>query len=296
MRRALTIFPLLACAAQWALGEDAKHLSYHSSAKAPQSQEEVEDIGEIAGSDDKSAPPPAPETPSNFRFNATGRAEYTTNAKLTGSHSSSDLLLLPSLEAGYNSPFAKNFSFDLALRVDSVIYGQYDERGFIGYSTIATVDYRPRPSLPRIYIRAEPYRFDSFDTGDLITQALGLSVGTDWGYAFNANRSLVYLNYSFTDYLSDPNIDDRIAHKASVGLAHQFSNRLTGQFYYAYQYSNFQDIDRHDSRHIVGANLVYRFSDHLFGSLSSAFVDNDATQNRASYQSFVTSVGLSLQF
>jgi hypothetical protein len=154
----------------------------------------------------------------------------------------------------------------------------------------------PRPSLPRIYVSAEPYRFDSFDTGDLVTQAIGLSVGTDWGYAFNGDRSLFYIGYSFTDYLSDPQIDNRLAHRASLGVAHQFSDRLTGQFYYSYQYSNYQDINRHDSRHIVGATLVYRFSDHLFGSLSSALVDNDATQDRASYQSFVTGVGLSLQW
>src|SRR3954471_16196646 len=72
-----------------------------------QNADQVEDIGEISestgGSNGKdykgTVPAPTPEA-SKFRFNVGTRAQYSTNAKLSGDHDSSDVIFLPSLEAG----------------------------------------------------------------------------------------------------------------------------------------------------------------------------------------------------
>jgi hypothetical protein len=47
---------------------------------------------------------------------------------------------------------------------------------------------------------------------------------------------------------------------------------------------------------VVAANLIYQFNRHLFGNVGGTFIDNDSTQNRASYQAAVASVGLTWQF
>jgi hypothetical protein len=260
-----------------------------SASTTGQTPEEIEDLGvisETAGEDWRS----------KFRANASVRTDYTTNAQLSGNHGSGDLLVFPTVEFGFNTGLGKGFSFDIAARVESGLYARNDERAFVGYGAVATFDWRPRPNLPRVYVSAEPYRYDGLDTGDLMTQAIGAAVGTDWGFSFNAGRSLAFFGYSFTNYFSDPTIDNRSAHKAVAGIAHQFLPQLTGQLFYAYQFSDYQDIDRDDSRHVVGLTLTYQFSQQLFGSLSGSFIDSESTQDRASYQNALLSAGLTLQF
>jgi hypothetical protein len=48
--------------------------------------------------------------------------------------------------------------------------------------------------------------------------------------------------------------------------------------------------------HVLGANLVYQFSERLFGTLTSNFIDNDSNSEFASYQAVTAGVGLTLQF
>jgi hypothetical protein len=282
-----------------ALAEDLKNYSYHSSAKG-QSSEEVEDLGDISGGgevegDGKSAA--APESiKGKFRFNVAARGEFTSNAKLSGDHSSGDFIGLPTVEGGYNVALGKNFTFDLAAKVESGIYADNSDRGFVGYSANATLDYRPKVGLPRVYITAEPYRYDSFDTGNSITQAIGTSAGTDWGISFNAGRSVAFVGYNFGHYFSDPSIDERNTHRVVVGVAHQLRQNLTGQLFYAWQYNGYTDIDRNDSRNMVGLNLVMAFSKNVFGNFTTSFVDNDSNFDKASYQSVTGSLGLTLQF
>ncbi len=262
-----------------------------SSVRTSQSAQEIEDIGAIEAAEGEG-------TASRLKFRASvaTRADYTSNAKLSGNHGSGDVLFLPTVELGLNAPLGHGFSFDVAVKLEAAAYSRFDERGFIGYSAVTTLDWRPKPNLPRIYIGAEPYRYDSFDTGDLLTQALGLTAGTDWGFAFNGGNSLAFIGYSFTDYLADPNIDDRFSHRGTVGLVHQFKPQLYGQAYYQYQYTDFQEVDRRDSRHIFGVSLTYQINRRLFTSLTGSFVDNDSTQNLASYQSAGASLGLTWQF
>lgn len=268
--------------------------------RSRRSAEVTEDLGVIAeapgdGKDGKGVAPPA-EPKSKFRASVSMRSDFTTNAKLSGDHSSGDVLFLPGLELGYNTPLGHGFAFDIAAKVESVLYAKFDERAFISYSLPTTLEWRPTPHCPRIYIGVEPYRFDSFDTGDLITQAIGLSVGTDYGYAFNGGNSLAFIGYSYTHYYSDPTVDNRSTNRAIAGLAHQFKPQLYGQIYYAWELSNYENANRHDYKNLVACSLIYQFNRHLFGNISGSFVDSDSTQQRASYQAAIASLGLTWQF
>lgn len=272
--------------------QDGKNYSYHTSARSSgQSSEEKEDIGEIeevkGGFD---------SIRNKLRFSADLRAAYTTNALLEGNHGSSDAVLLPTLQAGFHTPLGKYFSFDLSTQIDSANYLDNTDRSFAGYSAMATLDYRPKKGLPRIYATVEPYRFDSYDTGDLLSQAIGFTGGLDWGVAFNAGRTLGFVGYSFTSYIADPSIDSRNVQRAIIGVAHQIRSNLTSQLYYMYQYGDFTDFDRRDSKNTVAGNIIYQFNEHWFGSITAAFVDNDSTQDNAGYQSFSTTLGVTVQF
>jgi hypothetical protein len=272
------------------VASDPKTYSYQSSANSRESAEEKEDIGELVEDTGFKA------LRDKFRFTVSARSGYTTNALLDGSNGSSDLIFLPTLEAGFHTSLGQHFSFDLSTRVETVLYAKYDERAFAGYSALATLDYRIKEGLPRFYASVEPYRFDSFDTGDLLTQAIGFTGGVDWGIAFDGGHSLGFVGYSFTDYLADPTMDSRIVHRAIAGVAHQLRSNLTAQLYYLYQFSDYTDFDRHDSKHTIGGVLIYQFSDHWFGNWTSSFVDNSSTQNHASYESFSTTLGATFQF
>ena len=258
---------------------------------AGQSAKEIEDLGVIEAVDENAKPArPA------FRANVQFRSEFSTNAKLTGNHNSGDLIFFPQIEVGFNVPLPHHFSFDAAFKVESGIYTQNSERGFIGYSLISTLDWRPKLNWPRIYLGAEPYRYDSFDTGERLSQALGVTAGTDWGYAFDKGYSLAFVGYSATNYFADPTMDNRLQHRAIVGVTHQFSQRLVGTLFYQFSYADFQNVDRRDYRHLLGATLNYQFTQGIFGTVSSTFADNDSTQEFASFQSFSLSLGVTVQF
>ncbi len=267
------------------VGAQAGEMSSNQSAK------EIEDIGVIEEMDAN-----ALGGKPSFRSNVQIRSEFSTNAKQTGNHGSGDLIFFPQIEVGFNTPLRHNFAFDIAAKVESGIYTQEQDRGFIGYSIISTLDWRPKINWPRIYVGAEPYRYDSFDTGERITQAVGLTAGTDWGYGFNKGYSLVFAGYSFTNYFSDPTSDSRTQNRAIVGLTHQFSSKMVGTVFYQFTYSDFENVDRRDYRHLLGANLTYQFTQKVFGSVSSTFADNDSSADFASFQAFSLSLGVTVQF
>jgi Putative beta-barrel porin 2 len=289
------LLPLLLGAAAPLFAQSRTTESFHS-VPARQSAAVDEDLGPIEAPPDGKTAAPAEELPSKVRANVGLRTDFTTNAKLSGDHSSGDVLFLPNLELGYNTKLGQGFAFDIAAKVESVLYAKFDERAFIGYSVPMTLEWRPRPNLPRIYIGAEPYRYDSFDTGGRVTQAIGTSAGTDYGYAFNGGKSLAFIGYSYTHYFSDPSADNRNTNRGIVGFAHQFKPQLYGQIYYAYEYSDFEDVSRHDSHHVGALSVIYQFNRHLFGNVGGTFIDNDSSQRGASYQAVVGSLGLTWQF
>src|SRR6266478_1576624 len=247
--KARSFLLLLACASAGAVSVSAYDGRTVSTASR-QKPSEIEDVGVIAESDakgDAKATPPPPAEPSRFRLNVGIRPEFTSNAKLSGSHESGDFLFMPSIEAGYKVPFGKTgFALDTVARLDSGLYVRYDERIFLSESIQSTLEWRPRPNAPRIFIGVEPYRLDGFDGQGRITQAIAASAGTDWGYGFNNGKSLAFIGYTFTEHFSDPSIDKRINHSVTTGLTHVITPKLTGQIYYQYQHDVFQAFDRID--------------------------------------------------
>ncbi len=277
----LSIVPLLSgFAAATAVAGDGKSFS-----TSQQSTTSVEDLGVIEE-----------EAAVKFRGDVSTVGTYTSNAKLTGNHASGDFLFFPTVEGGVNAKLGKGFTFDLDAKIESAVYSRFDERSFIGYSATTTLDWRPKPNLPRIYIGAEPYRYDSYDNGGLISQAIGLTAGTDWGFGFNNGNTLAFFGYSFTHYYADPGIDTLSQNRVLAGITHHIAPKLYGQLIYAFQHSNYDEVSRRDLRHIAIVNLSYQINAHLFTTLSGNFVDNDSTQLRASYQSAGASLGLTWQF
>ena len=251
--------------------QDGKNYTYHTSGSvaqnAKQSAQEIEDIGQIDETGASSA------FREKLRFSVDFRSAYTTNALLRGNNSSSDVIFLPTIDAGFHTPIDQHFSFDFDTNISSAIYSRFQDHGFIDFDSMATLDYKFKPGLPRLYATVEGYRIDSFDTGQLQTEAVGFTGGTDWGISFNGGRTLGFLGYSFTDYLSDPSTDTRLVNRAVAGFAHQITPNLTAQLYYVYQYSNYTNFDRSDSRNSVSGALIYQFNEHWFGSLTTSFVD-----------------------
>jgi hypothetical protein len=265
-----------------------------------QTKSEVEDIGDIseASFEGRSAAKEvAPVEPvKHFRFNVGTRAQYTSDAKMTGDHDSSDVIFFPTIEAGYNTKLGPQFSFDSALRIESGIYSDNTNRSFIGYSLQNTLDFRPRPNLPRVFIGFEPYRYDNFDKEGLITEALALSAGTDYGIGFNHGKSLAFIGYTFANHFANPTSDNRQVNTAIVGLTHQFLPKLTGQAYYQFENSHFYDVARDDSRNVIGLSLTYQLTRRIFTTLSGNWVDNNSSDERASYQSAGAALGFNLQY
>jgi len=253
------------------------------------SAKQVEDLGDISEAQDA-------ELKSKFRAAVNVKGEFTSNALLTGHNDSNDFVFLPVLDLGYTQPLGQQFSLDIAAKAELGLYSNHDERAFVGYSLKSTLDYHPRPNLPRLYVSVEPYRYDNIDVGDMITQAVGFAAGTDWGYAFNNGRSLFFTGYSFTSYVADPSIDTRNAHKIVVGVSHQFAQNLTGNLFYGWQYSDFTHFDRHDSKHLVGLNLIYQVNQDWFATVSGSFADNDSDVNTATYQSVGGAFGVTYQY
>ena len=107
---------------------------------------------------------------------------------------------------------------------------------------------------------------------------------------------MLFTGYSYSYYFSDPSSDTRGSHRATIGVNHQLRPQLFLQGFYQYQYSHFEEVDRRDSRHLLGTSLLWQINQRLFGSLSGTWVDSDSTQDNASYQTASAMVGLSWQF
>ena len=249
---------------------------------------QIEDLGEIVDADATVA--------QHFRASVNVKGDYTSNALLTGHHDSSDFIFTPVFEVGFNYPLGPKFSLDVGAKVELGLYGDNDDRDFAGYSIKTTLDYHPKQNAPRFFVAIEPYRYDSLDLGELISQAVGFSTGTDWGYAFNNGHSLFFTGYTFSAYVADPSSDTRTAHRVIIGVSHQFSTTVTSSLFYAWQYSDFTHADRHDSKHLIGLNVIYQFQQNWFGSLSGSFSDNDSDVNSATYQAAGASLGVTYQF
>lgn len=288
--KTFTLATLSLCIAAAAAFAQDKNAAAPGGTAVVLSASEKEDVGDIR-----------PEAEQNsFLKNARGdvqaRGEYVTNAKLLGNHTSSDFVTFPTVELGYNAPLGRGFSLDFIGRSESAVYSRFDERSFWGFSGAGFLDWRYKPSAPRIFAGVEPYYYSAWESGRRLSEAFVISTGVDQGYVFNKNRTLLTLGYKFSQHFASPSLDDRNVHRVILGLTHEFKPRIYGQLFYQYQYSNYANESRHDSRNIVGGNFIYVFTAHLFGSVGADFIDNDSNQRLAAYQNFAAHAGLTLQF
>lgn len=255
------------------------------------SASEKEDVGDIR---------PEQQQPGNFFKHARGdiqlRGEYVTNAKLLGSHSGSDFITFPAVEAGWSAPLGKGFSFDIAARSESAIYSGSERRSFWGFSGSALLDWRWKPSAPRVFAGIEPYYYSAWESDRRLAEAMVVSTGIDQSWVFNQNRTLLTLGYKYSHHFAAPSDDDRGVHRLILGLTHEFKPRLYGQLFYQYQYSDYVNEGRRDSRNIAGASLIYEFTAHLFGTAGADYIDNASTQRLARYQNVAAHAGLTLEF
>lgn len=254
------------------------------------SASEKEDVGDIH-----------PEAEQNtflkhLRGDLQVRGDYVTNAKLLGDHSSSDFITFPTAEAGYNTPLGHGFTLDLVARSESAIYSEYDNRSFWGFSGSGFLDWRYKPNAPRIFAGVEPYYYSAWESGRRLSEAMVFSTGIDHSYVFNKNRTLLTIGYKFSEHFAAPSLDDRDVHRVILGITHEFKPRFYGQLFYQYQFSDYTNESRRDSRNIVGTNFIYEFTAHLYGSAGADYIDNSSTQRLAKYQDFTAHAGLTLQF
>ena len=91
-------------------------------------------------------------------------------------------------------------------------------------------------------------------------------------------------------------IDNRLANRAIAGITEQLGPKLFAQLWYQYEFSDYHDVSREDSRNSVSLSLIWQLNQHLFLSLGESFVDNNSTARSASYQAILSSAGLSWQF
>ena len=60
--------------------------------------------------------------------------------------------------------------------------------------------------------------------------------------------------------------------------------------------SRYFHTDREDIRHALGLSLTYQITNHVFSTLSANWVDNNSSDDRASYQSTGALLGFNVQY
>jgi hypothetical protein len=230
-----------------------------------------------------------------FRGHVSATGQYVTNARLEGDHSSSDFLFQPLAEVGMNIPLGHGLDFDVVARVEAVSYSAFSSRNFFGFSGAATLAYRYRNSLPRIFLGVEPYWYSGF-SGDYVGSAIGFTAGTDHEITLNRGKTMLFGGYKFTRFYAAPRLNDRDEHLIILGVTHQFTSRLFGQLYYSIQFAEFLERDRSDVRNAVGLTGIYQFADNLFGNVTATLVDNNSGDDLFSHQNFGLGIGVTYQF
>lgn len=247
-----------------------------------------EDLGDIHESNLEPFKP-------TFRSSFSANGSYTSNARMQGSHSSSDFIFQPTLEAGVNIPLGHGFDLDLVARIESATYLARGARNFFGASGGATLSYTYDTKLPRIFIGAEPYWYGQMD-GDRISSAIGLTAGIDHSYVINRGRSVVFGGYQFYRYFAAPSRDERDAHQVILGLTHQFRTNLFGQIFYSVRYEDFDTRNYTDFRHAAGVSLLYQFSENVFGTITGTYVQEIASDDIHDYSAVGLTLGVTWQF
>jgi hypothetical protein len=250
-------------------------------------EDDIGTIGAAAG---------GPEVKPAFRVSVQGQAEYRTNAEMRGATGADDFVYTPKVEVGYSVPLGRGFSLDLAARVDAVLYSRLSDDEFIDYGASAFLDYRYRSRAPRFYLGVEPYYYQGFDSEKLISKAVGVRTGLDHGIPFNHNRTLFFYGYEYAHFSASPSFDNRHQQRVVAGLTHQINSKLFAQVFYSYQYCDYYELGRQDSRNTASLSLIYSLTSRLSATALADFVDNNSDFQAFSYQSSGFGLSLAYQF
>jgi hypothetical protein len=256
---------------------------------SPLPEKVQEDIGDIR---------PAENAPfsSYFHAQATVNAQYTSNAPLYHSRDEADFLIAPTFEASFSAPIDKHFRIDLAARIEDFTYASHQDLGFWGFSGNAEIEYRYKPSWPRIYAGTEPYYYLTYATGDRLTSAVGPVAGVDQTLSINRGKTLLLMGYSFGDYFSSPGIDTRQSNTVTAALTQQLRRDLYAQVYWQLQYSRYTTYGRDELRDVIGVSLIHQFTPQTFISFFANYVDNASNNSLAKYETVNAGVSLVWQY
>jgi hypothetical protein len=248
-----------------------------------------EDIGDIRPAADAGVL-------SYFHGQASVNAQYTSNAALYHSKDDADFLIAPVLQGGFTAPLNKNFTLDLEARLEDFTYSSNQSLGFYGASGNANIEYRYKPSWPRIYVGVEPYYYFSYDTGDRLTSAIGPVAGVDQALSINRGKTLLFMGYHFGQYFASPGIDTRQSHTVSLSLTQQLRRDYYAQLYWQLQYSDYTVYGRDETRDVVGVSVIHQFTPQTFASLFVNYVDNASNNALAKYTTVNAGFSLVWQF
>jgi hypothetical protein len=257
----------------------------------PLSKSVQEDLGDIR---------PAESVPlaSHFHYQASVSGQYTSNARLYHSKDDADFLISPTLQATYDTPLNKYFSLDVEARIEDFTYTASNNQslGFWGFSGNANVEYRYKPSWPRVYIGVEPYYYFSYDTGAKLTSAIGPVAGIDQSLSINRGKTLLFAGYHFGEYFSNPNVDTRQSHTFTLSLTQQLQRNLYAQIYYQLQYSWYSAFGRDETRDLVGVSFIHQLNPQTFVSLFANYIDNASNNSLAKYTTFNSGLSFVWQY
>ena len=226
-----------------------------------------------------------------FRTGVSTNVEHQSNAPLLPSGPHDDWLSLSAIEAGFNKPLGEKFSFDLSLRTDVARYFHIANISYWGPSATALFDYRPRTGWPRIFAGGQLYRYDLIDTSTKITDAGALIAGLDQSWIFQGGKSGISTGYQFSRYWASPLSEDRAAHAIFATFTHQLAASLFAQASYIWQYTDFANQARYDSRHTIGVALIYAPKESIAVRLYANFVRNESSNPVTDYENFATGLG-----
>jgi hypothetical protein len=231
-----------------------------------------------------------------FRTGISTAIEHQSNARLLGSGPVDDWASQSAIEAGFNQPLGEKFSFDLSLRADAARYFHIENISYWGPTATALFDYRPRTGWPRIFWGGQLYRYDLIDTGNKITDAGAAIAGLDHSWIFRNGRSALSAGYQFSQFWASPLSEDRASHTLFTTYTHQLTASLYAQASYIWQYTEFENQVRHDSRHTIGAGLIYAPREKFAVRLYANFVRNESSNPLTDYENFTSGVGAAFLF
>ena len=233
---------------------------------------------------------------SYFHGQASVTGQYTSNAELYHSRDDADFLIAPMLQEEFAAPLNKYFRVDVEARLEDFTYASHQDLGFWGFSGNADLEYRYKPTWPRIYAGVEPYYYLTYSTGDRLTTAIGPVAGIDQSVSINRGKTLLFAGYHFGQYFSSPGVDTRQSHTVTVSLTQQLRRDLYAQIYWQLQYSDFTVYGRDETRDAVGVSFIHQFNPQTFASLFVNYLDNASNNSLAKYESVNTGFSFVWQY